>query len=136
MVVSRSLLKEREHIRIQLTSSTIMIDADMKYRPGSSPKQTLGLDDYLPFHNTSLIDVLVVGRKTGKHAFRIHAELLIQKSHFFTLLQPALRSHFASGKQMEVRLPYESIVDFSAFARWAYDPDDFTHQDYFHHANA
>lgn len=59
-----------------------MIDAEMKDHPESSPKQTLGLGDYLSYHDTPLIDV-VVGRKTEEHTFRIHAGLLIQKSHFF-----------------------------------------------------
>ena len=109
-----------------------MNDTEMKNNSQELAKQ-IDMAQYLSYHDTPLVEVVVGGNLGPEHTFYIHAGVLIRGSDFF---KSALQPYFTSGEQKRVCLPDVGVEEFGTFARWVYDRGDQIYGDYLHYAKA
>lgn len=110
-----------------------MTYANMLDHPDSASESAPELADYLSYHTTPLIKIVVGGLAEPEHNFLIHEGLLIGKSDFF---KSATHKYFTSGMERTVQLRDVDAKIFSEFARWVYDSRDLIRYDYVHLAKA
>ena len=107
-----------------------MADAHMQENSQGVINQT-DRADYLSYHDTPIVEVVVGGTTEPERIFHIHEGVLVKNSGFF---KSALQPHFTSGEQKKVCLPEESVEHFSTFARWVYNRNDLGFEGYLHYA--